>query len=279
MREIRSGGQLEVRNDNGTVHIEGYAAVFNSFADIGGMFREQIAPGAFRKTLADKADVRLLINHEGLPLARTKSSTLELREDDQGLLINADLDSNDPDVSRLVPKLRRGDVNQMSFAFSPMKQEWDINDEPPIRTIKEAKLFDVSVVTFPAYDQTSVALRHLDHAGVDWARLEAILLLQSRGLPLTDDDHNLIADVLTTLSGLLPRTSEPEIHSDDRSDSDEVSEPEPQEHSEEDAIEEEESTEPEYHSAPATIRQLLEHPHFKEQIIREEKEKNSVSEV
>jgi HK97 family phage prohead protease len=143
--------------------LRGYAAVFNSLSqDLGG-FREQIAPGAFAEALT--GDVRLLINHQGLPLARTTSRTLALREDDYGLMVEAKLDPTDPDVAGLIPKLQRGDLSQMSFGFSvkPGGQDWAKNDDGmTVRTLKAVRLFEVSVVTFPAYPTTEVAMRSLD---------------------------------------------------------------------------------------------------------------------
>ena len=162
-REQRGNPQpIEIRAaEDGTVTIEGYAAVFNQDADIGGMFVERIAPGAFSAAIG-RDDVVLLINHDGLPLARTRSGTLSLTEDAQGLRISAALDMDDPDVRRVYPKMKRGDLDKMSFAFRAVRQDWDESAEPPRRTIREAGLYDVSIVTTPAYEGTSVALRSLE---------------------------------------------------------------------------------------------------------------------
>jgi len=158
--EIRGGVPVEIRADDDGIQVSGHAAVFNQEADIGGMFREVIEPGAFSKSIkAD--DVPFLIEHEGLPLARTRSKTLKLEEDDTGLRMDATLDAGDPDVGRIVPKMRRGDLDKMSFAFRATVQEWDDTDDPPLRTIREAKLFDVSIVTSPAFDGTDIGLRSL----------------------------------------------------------------------------------------------------------------------
>jgi HK97 family phage prohead protease len=161
--EKRGGIPAEIRADDTGVKVSGYAAVFNEAADIGGMFREIIAPGAFRNAIATD-DVCFLINHDGLPLARTRSGTLTLSEDDHGLRIDTTLDSEDPDVRSIVGKMKRGDLDKMSFSFRATKQTWDESQEPPVRTIQEAELFDVSIVTNPAYDGTSIALRSLDEA-------------------------------------------------------------------------------------------------------------------
>ena len=153
----------EIRADDDGVTVEGYAAVFDQETDIGGFFREKIERGAFKDAIG-RDDVVFLINHDGLPLARTRSGTLELAEDDNGLKIRTVLDPKDPDVARIVGKMKRGDLDKMSFAFWAERQEWDESGEIPVRTIKEARLHDVSIVTTPAYDGTEIGLRSLEAA-------------------------------------------------------------------------------------------------------------------
>ena len=181
--EYRACGQFEFRAEGDSVKVGGYAAVFNSLSqDLGG-FREVIRRGAFTHTIAQGADVRFLINHDGMPLARTKSGTLRLAEDDRGLRIDATLDPSDPDVQRLIPKMRRGDLSQMSFGFRTLKDAWRQEGAEQIRELHAVDLFDVSAVTYPAYQATDVALRSLaasraveipdgDPLALYWARLE-----------------------------------------------------------------------------------------------------------
>lgn len=151
----------EVRADDDGILVEGYAAVFNEETDIGGFFRERIEPGAFSEAIG-RDDVVFLINHDGLPLARTRSGTLTLSEDERGLKISTRLAEGDPDVARIVGKMKRGDLDKMSFAFWPDVQEWDDSGDVPLRTIKKASLHDVSIVTTPAYDGTEIGLRSLE---------------------------------------------------------------------------------------------------------------------
>jgi HK97 family phage prohead protease len=151
----------EVRADDDGILVEGYAVVFNEETDIGGFFRERIESGAFSEAIG-RDDVVFLINHDGLPLARTRSGTLTLSEDERGLKISTRLEDGDPDVARIVGKMRRGDLDKMSFAFWPDVQEWDDSGDVPLRTIKKASLHDVSIVTTPAYDGTEIGLRSLD---------------------------------------------------------------------------------------------------------------------
>jgi HK97 family phage prohead protease len=143
--------------EDGTMRLSGYAAVFNDDS-VPLPFIERIAPGAFRKTLSETPDVRLLINHEGLPLARTKNGTLRLAEDETGLYMDADLP--DTQAARdLYTLVERGDVDQMSFAFRVIRQKW--NEGRTERTLTELSLADgdVSVVTYPAYPTTTVEAR------------------------------------------------------------------------------------------------------------------------
>jgi len=168
--EFRAGAPVEIRAEGDTIKVSGYAAVFGEEANIGGYFREVIEKGAFSKAIG-RDDVVFLVNHEGLPLARTRSGTLTIKEDERGLYMETELDPADPDVQAIVPKMKRGDLDKMSFGFLPVVQEWDESGEIPLRTISEAQLFDVSIVTKPAYDGTEIGLRslqqHRESKGVD----------------------------------------------------------------------------------------------------------------
>lgn len=170
--ECRAGG------DGNT--LIGYAAMFDRPShDLGG-FVEYVAPGAFRKTLKDKADVRLLVDHEGAPLARTKSGTMRLSEDERGLRVEADLDPSNPVAAGVISALRRGDMNQMSFAFRTVKDEW--SKDRATRTLKEVRLFDVSVVTFPAYEDTIAEVRGI----IDTPEESDTLRLRRRQIQIAD---------------------------------------------------------------------------------------------
>jgi hypothetical protein len=159
--EKRGGIPAEIRQDADGIKVEGYAAVFDQEADIGGYFREKIEKGAFSDAIG-RDDVVFLINHDGLPLARTRSGTLTLSEDSHGLKMSTTLDPDDPDVKSISGKMKRGDLDKMSFAFYPEIQEWDESGDIPLRTISKASLHDVSIVTKPAYDGTDIGLRSLD---------------------------------------------------------------------------------------------------------------------
>lgn len=139
--------------------LRGYASVTAVEYDMR-WYVEEIAPGAFDKTLREKPDVVLLVNHEGLPLARTKAGDLDLQADTTGLLCEAPrLDPEDPDVARLAKKMDAGHLDEMSFAFRIERQEW--NEDYSKRYITEVSLHrgDVSVVNYGANPNTSVSLR------------------------------------------------------------------------------------------------------------------------
>jgi len=138
--------------------IVGYAAVFNQWSEDLGGFREMILPGAFTETLTH--DVRALINHDAnMVLGRTRSGTLELSEDEIGLRIKIAL-PNTQYAKDLIEAMKRGDVDQMSFGFSVGQDNWYEEDGQMKREIiKVDRLYDVSVVTFPAYPQTIAQAR------------------------------------------------------------------------------------------------------------------------
>jgi len=149
---------LEIREADEGITLTGYASVTETPYEVGG-FTETIKRGAFKRTLRDDPDVQLLVNHEGLPLARTRSGTLRLSENDRGLFVEADLDAEDPDVQSLVRKMKRGDIDQMSFAFQATAQSW--NEDYSERTIKGVSIHrgDVSVVNMAANPAATASLR------------------------------------------------------------------------------------------------------------------------
>lgn len=164
-RELRTFvAQLEVREQGGTSIIAGHAAVFNQLSEDLGGFREQVLPGAFTDALA-RDDVRALFNHDpNYILGRNRSQTLTMREDGHGLAIEIKAPTTPTIRDLVLEPIRRGDVSQMSFAFTvrPGGQDWAKDEEGRvIRSLKKLRLFDVSPVTFPAYPQTDVAVRSL----------------------------------------------------------------------------------------------------------------------
>lgn len=162
MGEIERRALGEVRAAGEGRKLQGYAALYNSETKIPGLGREVIRPGAFTRALREGQDVRLLVNHEPSQiLARTRNGTLRLREDERGLAFEADLP--DTQLARDVLELvRRGDLSQMSFAFRVKRDNWSPDG---LRELLDVDLFDVSVVTYPAYEETTVTARSRKEAG------------------------------------------------------------------------------------------------------------------
>lgn len=143
-----------------TLTFTGYACITEvgyEMEDWLGPFTEVVRQGAFTKTLAEGADVPFLVNHAGLTLARTKSGTMRLAEDDTGLHTEADLDPASPHVAALRSAMDRGDVDEMSFGFWITRQQWSPDFDQ--RDILEVSLNkgDVSVVNFGANPNTAGA--------------------------------------------------------------------------------------------------------------------------
>lgn len=211
---------IEARQaEDGTLRMAGYAAVFNE-PSLPLPFTERIAPGAFTKTLQETPDVRLLINHEGLPMARTKNGTMRLYEDQTGLYFEAEL-ADTQEARDLHTLVARGDVDQMSFAFRVIRQNW--NKDRTERTLTEVSLADgdVSIVTYPAYPATSVeareAIKRAALALKEGRQLspETTVALQSILEKLSESYDNLEEgkDLLEVMLGL--KTLEPTVEVED----------------------------------------------------------------
>lgn len=157
-------GELRAVKDGDKPKIAGHAAKFDSLSEDLGGFRERIAPGAFAKTLTS-GDIRALWNHDAnIVLGRNKSGTLRLSEDSAGLFYECDVPDTQLVRDMVLAPIERGDVNQCSFGFSTNADKWAKVDGEWIRTLLEVDLFDVSPVTYPAYQATDVAVRGLREA-------------------------------------------------------------------------------------------------------------------
>lgn len=170
MRQLRNVPQpFDIRDNSGAPQLVGYASLFDmpyQVRDFLGSYQETVMRGAFASAIT-RSDVRLLQDHEGTPLARTKSGTLRISEDSRGLRVEADLDPASPRAQEVLSAIRRGDLDQMSFAFTVAPGGDDFHGNA--RTIREVEeLFDVSVVTFPANAATKVSARSI-------SELEALL--------------------------------------------------------------------------------------------------------
>ncbi len=162
-RQMRSvASQFTTRESEEGRYIEGYFSVYNSTYELWPGATESVASGAFANTLG--GDVRALIDHETrLVLGRSKAGTLELREDSHGLWGRVKINPNDQDAVNLYERVKRGDVDQCSFGFEIIKEDTEFREDGSVHwTIREVKLYEVSVVTFPAYEDTSVSARKKD---------------------------------------------------------------------------------------------------------------------
>ena len=153
-----SKSKFETRETDGEMYISGYFAVFNSEYEIWPGAVESVAETAFDGALSD--DIRCLIDHETrLVLGRNKAGTLTLKTDARGLWGEVRINPNDQDAVNLYERVKRGDVDQCSFGFDILDEEFEDRGDIVKWTIKKVKLYEVSVVTFPAYGETSVSAR------------------------------------------------------------------------------------------------------------------------
>ena len=173
-REVRASlTQFETREENEFPHISGYFNVFSDVYEIGPGMTESVDRHAFDNTLA--GDIRALTNHDTtLVLGRTKAHTLELRVDEHGLWGDVTINPNDQDAMNLYERVKRGDVDQCSFGFNIVSEETEFRDDGSIHwTITEVELHEVSVCTFPAYQETSVTARSAARDAMKERRLHA----------------------------------------------------------------------------------------------------------
>lgn len=173
-RQVRSASsKFETREEGNELKIEGYFAVFNSIYQIFDDLSESVAPGAFDDTLGD--DIRALINHDSsLVLGRNTAHTLDLRQDGHGLWGSITINPNDQDAMNLYARVQRGDVDQCSFGFDILSEDYDVREDGSVHwTIKKVRLYEVSVCTFPAYEETNVKARSAQRDEIKKRSLEA----------------------------------------------------------------------------------------------------------
>jgi uncharacterized protein len=158
-RSLQTDLKTRAEPETQDMYIEGYFAVFNGATELWPGAFEELAPGAFDETLGN--DVRALINHDTtLVLGRNKSGTLELKADSHGLWGRVKINAADSDAVNLYERVKRGDVDQCSFGFNIGAEETEWRDDGTVKwTITKVDLHEVSVVTFPAYEETGVQAR------------------------------------------------------------------------------------------------------------------------
>lgn len=157
---VRERSPFTVREEGGEIYVEGYFARFDDVYDMGWGVTETIDRHAFDKTIGD--DVRVLVNHDTTKvLGRTAAGTASLRADDTGLWASCRINPEDTDAMNEVARMRRGDVTGASFGFEirDIEREYDQSKGTIHRILRDVKLFEVSVCTFPAYQKTAVGVR------------------------------------------------------------------------------------------------------------------------
>ena len=189
---------FEIRETGDGMTFEGYAAVFNSDSQPL-PFIERIAPGAFKRSLQSRNEVKLLWNHDsGEPLASVRGGTLKLVEDARGLKVQATLanTTRGRDVSELI---RSKVIDSMSFGFSVIKDSW--SNDGGTRTLEAVRLFEVSIVSSPPYEGTAgtIAVRSAD-TGIDADTLADALMRLESGEELDPAQAVLITDVVAKLT-------------------------------------------------------------------------------
>ena len=203
---------FEIRETADGMLFEGYASVFNSRSENLGGFTEFVAPGAFTRSLKSRNDVKLLWNHDaGQVLGSTRAKTMSLVEDSRGLKVSATLPNTSlgRDTAELI---RTGIIDSMSFGFNVIKDSW--NAEGNERTLHSVRLFEVSIVAFPAYSSTAgtTNVRSVEklakRAEVDMAELEAALIKLESGQDLDEASRDLLNNVINKVSPSV--TFEPE---------------------------------------------------------------------
>jgi HK97 family phage prohead protease len=199
-----NAADFEIRETDDGMQFSGYAAVFNSDSEPL-PFTERIAPGAFRGSLRNRNDIKLLWNHStGDVLASTRSGTLRITEDARGLYVEADMAPTT--VGNNARELiKRGDVDSMSFGFTVARGGDEWNSEGTVRTLNRVSLHEVSIVAFPAYTATAgtTAVRGLDkvalRAEVDADALADALFKVENGEDISADDRQLLTAVIDEL--------------------------------------------------------------------------------
>lgn len=169
----------------------GYASVFDQATQLGQGLYEVVRRGAFKRAIEEKHDVRALIDHNpSLVLGRSKSNTLKMEEDNIGLRVEIDLP--DSQVAKDIKEsVRRGDVDQMSFGFIIKQDRFTRNNEGVLREVLDVDLFDVSIVTYPAYEGTSISLRSAEEGLKDFLEKEKLSQQKLQKFELANDLHKL----------------------------------------------------------------------------------------
>lgn len=172
-QRTRNLTKVRTRDDDGNPIIEGYFVVFDGIYEIADGMTESIDRGAFDETIDD--DIRILIDHDTrLVLGRTSAGTAEVSVDEKGVWGRVQINPNDSDALNAHARAERGDVSQGSFGFDILEEETETREDGSVHwTIKKVKLYELSLVTFPAYEDTAVSARSAQKAEIEKRQHEA----------------------------------------------------------------------------------------------------------
>nr|DAU86926.1 MAG TPA: prohead serine protease [Caudoviricetes sp.] len=174
-RRVISVEKFQTREEGGKRYLDGYYSVFNEPYEVFPGWIEEIAPGAFSRTLRENKDVKVLWNHDSnIVLGSTENRTASLQEDERGLHGPVEINEEDQDAKNAYARVNRGDVRGCSFGFDvrAMEESWD--DDGIYRTrLTDVELYEVSPCTFPAYAQTSISARNKESLDDAKKRFEA----------------------------------------------------------------------------------------------------------
>ncbi len=209
--------RAHAETDEEVIRISGYGSVTGKWYDVFN-FKEQVAPGAFTKTLQENPDIRGMFNHNPeFLLGRTKSGTMDVEENKSGLRYEIRADALDPQAFSVSRKIGRGDVDGSSIAFfvPKGKEDWDEKKEPMRRKILEVELIETGPVTMPASPSTTAKIaRAMKETGIDYDAINGAVVKKRAGFNLTPAEEDQIDKMLEFLSGLKSEPGTLKPHSD-----------------------------------------------------------------
>lgn len=171
-RAVAVDGDFSTREADGKKYIEGYFAVFGARYNLWPGAYETVDKGAF--DLGADTDVRALTNHDTtLVLGRTTAGTLSLRVDDVGLWGSIEVNDADQDAVNAHARVERRDVTQCSFGFDILDENFERENGEDVWHIRKVKLYEVSICTFPAYEDTAISARHSELETINKRKAEA----------------------------------------------------------------------------------------------------------
>jgi len=168
---LQRHAEFRAAEENGERYIEGYFIVFGDIYDMGYGMTESVDRHALDNTSHD--DIRALCDHDSrIVLGRTSAGTAELRVDDHGLFAKVNINPNDTEAMNTWARVQLGDVDQASFGFKIIREDKSVSGDKIHWTLKEIKLYEITVCTFPAYKSTSLSARAEERKSLEKRKFE-----------------------------------------------------------------------------------------------------------